>query len=188
MDQVVPFADTMPASYYRGCQEVGRRYLQEDVHSVGRLRTKDQGEKCRDSQRAQHLRYRATLRENPADLILWMIFCVLKWRQCYIFFFSELHNVRTTVPHQRKVWCYPVQFAVPCPRLPTVEFFQDKDITQLRYKGEVMRINNLHFNKLVCQIKFEFIIADYHLFHSSRKVLPKPNLDEWKLKKILESI
>ena len=30
-----------------------------------------------------------------------------------------------------------------------VKFCQDKDITQLRYKGEVMRINNLHFNKLV---------------------------------------
>ena len=59
------------------------------------------------------------------------------------------HNVRVNVPHQRKVWCYPVQFALPCPRLPTVEFFQDKDMTQLRYKGEVMRINNSHFNKLV---------------------------------------
>jgi len=58
------------------------------------------------------------------------------------------HNVRVNVPHQRKVWCYPVQFALPCPRLPTVEFFQDKDMTQLRYKGEVMRINNSHFNKL----------------------------------------
>jgi len=58
------------------------------------------------------------------------------------------HNAKTTVPHQRKVWCYPVQFALPCPRLPTMEFCQDKEQTQLRYKGEVMRINNQYFNKL----------------------------------------
>ena len=58
------------------------------------------------------------------------------------------HNAKTNVPHQRKVWCYPVQFALPCPRLPAVDFFQDKDQTQLRYKGEVMRINNTYFNKL----------------------------------------
>merc|ERR1719411_1791949 len=58
------------------------------------------------------------------------------------------HNARTNVPHQRKVWCYPIQFALPCPRLPTVDFCQDKDQTQLRYKGEVMRINNVYFTKL----------------------------------------
>lgn len=61
---------------------------------------------------------------------------------------SEL-NAKKNVPHQRKVWCYPVQFALPCPRLPVVEFFQDKEQTQLRYKGECVRINNLYFNKLV---------------------------------------
>lgn len=59
------------------------------------------------------------------------------------------HNVKLNVPHQRKVWCYPVQFALPCPRLPQVEFFQDKEQTQLRYKGEVLRLNNNYFNKLV---------------------------------------
>ena len=36
-------------------------------------------------------------------------------------FFAE-HQAKTSVPHQRKVWCYPIQFALPCPRLPTVEF------------------------------------------------------------------
>ena len=58
------------------------------------------------------------------------------------------HNVKIKVPHQRKVWCYPVQFALPCPRLPVVEFFQDKEQTQLRYKGDHMRINNVYFTKL----------------------------------------
>ena len=64
-------------------------------------------------------------------------------------------NAKTSVPHQRKVWCYPIQFALPCPRLPIVEFHQDKEITSLRYKGEVMKLNNIYFNKLVR------IILDY---------------------------
>lgn len=58
------------------------------------------------------------------------------------------HNAKTQVPHQRKVWCYPIQFALPCPRLPSVEFFQDKEFTQLRFKGEVMRLNITYFQKL----------------------------------------
>jgi len=58
------------------------------------------------------------------------------------------HGVRSNVPHQRKVWCYPVQFTLPCPRLQAVEYFQDKEQTQLRYKGDVMRLNNAHFAKL----------------------------------------
>ena len=57
-------------------------------------------------------------------------------------------GMRINAPHQRKVWCYPVQFALPCPRLQAVEYFQDKDQTQLRYKGDVMRLNNAHFAKL----------------------------------------
>ena len=61
-------------------------------------------------------------------------------------------NAKTSVPHQRKVWCYPIQFALPCPRLPIVEFHQDKEITSLRYKGEVMKLNNIYFNKLVRNI------------------------------------
>nr|CAG4644616.1 EOG090X02BU [Leptodora kindtii] len=52
------------------------------------------------------------------------------------------------LPHPRKVWCYPVLFALPCPRLPPVEFLQDKDQTVLRYKADAVRINNLHFQKL----------------------------------------
>nr|CAG4635992.1 EOG090X02BU [Eubosmina coregoni] len=52
------------------------------------------------------------------------------------------------LPHPRKVWCYPVLFALPCPRLPPVEFLQDKDQTVLRFKGDAVRINNLHFQKL----------------------------------------
>ena len=58
------------------------------------------------------------------------------------------HAAKLNVPHQRKVWCYPIQYALPCPLLPTVDFVQDKEKTYLRYKGDTVQINNLYFNKL----------------------------------------
>nr|CAG4651643.1 EOG090X02BU [Triops cancriformis] len=63
---------------------------------------------------------------------------------------QELPDIDAPPPllHARKVWCYPVQLCAPCPRLPPVEFLQDKDQTMLRYKGDAVRINTLHFQKL----------------------------------------
>ena len=58
------------------------------------------------------------------------------------------HAVKVNAPHQRKVWCYPIQFALPCPNLPTVDFVQDKDKTYLRYKGDTVQVNNAYFHKL----------------------------------------
>lgn len=48
----------------------------------------------------------------------------------------------------KKVFCYPVQFAISSPRLPVVEHMCDKEHTVLRYKGDIARINTLHFQKL----------------------------------------
>lgn len=56
---------------------------------------------------------------------------------------SPLH-----VTNPKKVFCYPVQFAISSPRLPAVDVLTDKDSTLLRYKGEVVRINTLYFQKL----------------------------------------
>ena len=58
------------------------------------------------------------------------------------------HAAKLNVPHNRKVWCYPIQYALPCPILPTVDFVQDKEKTYLRFKGDTVQINNLYFNKL----------------------------------------
>ena len=84
-------------------------------------------------------------------LLVWGFFCTLYYIP--VTFLIIEHQAKTSVPHQRKVWCYPIQFALPCPRLPTVEFCQDKEQTQLRYKGEVMRVNNMYFSKLVRTLK-----------------------------------
>lgn len=48
----------------------------------------------------------------------------------------------------RKVWCYPVQFAMPCPRLPQVDYLPERDQTLLRYHGDAMCINTTHLQKL----------------------------------------
>ena len=35
------------------------------------------------------------------------------------------HSAKNSVPHERNVWCYPIQFALPSPVLPTVDFVQE---------------------------------------------------------------
>uniref|UniRef100_A0A1B6D634 PCIF1 WW domain-containing protein n=1 Tax=Clastoptera arizonana TaxID=38151 RepID=A0A1B6D634_9HEMI len=47
----------------------------------------------------------------------------------------------------RKVWSYPVQFSMPSPRLPQIDFLQERDQTLLRYQ-ETVQINTTHFQKL----------------------------------------
>ncbi|CAH0557430.1 unnamed protein product [Brassicogethes aeneus] len=62
------------------------------------------------------------------------------------------HNME--LPHSvsinttRKVWCYPVQFSICCPRLPVVEYLPDRDQSLLRYQGDTLVINNSHLQKL----------------------------------------
>lgn len=48
-----------------------------------------------------------------------------------------------------KVWCYPVQFMTPTPRLPPVEYLADKEQTYVRYNGERLLINTVYLQKLV---------------------------------------
>lgn len=52
------------------------------------------------------------------------------------------------VTNPKKVLCYPVQFAISSPRLPLVDYLQDKDMTLLRYHGDTVRLNTVHFQKL----------------------------------------
>ncbi|XP_074113087.1 phosphorylated CTD-interacting factor 1 [Cotesia typhae] len=49
---------------------------------------------------------------------------------------------------QRKVWCYPIQFSLPAPRLPQIEYLPEREQTMLRYHGDTMCINNSHLTKL----------------------------------------
>lgn len=54
----------------------------------------------------------------------------------------------------RKVWCYPVQFAVPSPRPPLVEHFLDRDQALLRFQGETQMVNVPYLQKLECLYRY----------------------------------
>lgn len=49
----------------------------------------------------------------------------------------------------RKVWCYPIQFQIGCPRLPVIEYLPDRDQALLRFQGDTLAINATHLQKLV---------------------------------------
>lgn len=58
-------------------------------------------------------------------------------------------------PILRKVWCYPVQFTVPSPRMPVIEYIQDRDHMAIKYahssmpQPDTQYINLTHLQKLV---------------------------------------
>ncbi|KAL0274131.1 UNVERIFIED_CONTAM: hypothetical protein PYX00_006629 [Menopon gallinae] len=59
-----------------------------------------------------------------------------------------LENNHPPVPVVRRVWCYPIQFSTPCPRLPAIEFMQEREQALLRYHGDTLPINITHLQKL----------------------------------------
>lgn len=70
----------------------------------------------------------------------------------------------------RKVWCYPVQFAVGCPRLPVVEYLNDRDQALLRYQGDTLAINSTYLQKLVRTIfVFDYSSKNYYHFNCIKR-------------------
>ena len=62
-------------------------------------------------------------------------------------------------PIVRKVWCYPVQFALPPIRMPNVEYLNERENMTVKYTHPSMQqpdthiISSLHLQKLVSLIK-----------------------------------
>ena len=71
----------------------------------------------------------------------------------YHYFFFNTENNHPPIPIMRRVWCYPIQFSTPCPRLPNIEFLQEREQALLRYHGDPLAINISHLQKLVCFIR-----------------------------------
>ncbi len=66
-----------------------------------------------------------------------------------VFVFSEPLTPASALT-TRKVWCYPIQFAAPCPRLPTIDCVVEKDSVVLRYlKNDPITIHAQYMHKLV---------------------------------------
>ncbi|XP_055383752.1 mRNA (2'-O-methyladenosine-N(6)-)-methyltransferase isoform X2 [Condylostylus longicornis] len=57
-------------------------------------------------------------------------------------------------PQLKKVWCYPIQFSVPSPRMPVVEYIPDRDHMVIKYTPSLMTtpdalyMNLTHLHKL----------------------------------------
>lgn len=47
-------------------------------------------------------------------------------------------------PTVRKVWCYPVQFSLPTPRMPTIEYSTDKDYMTIKYTHPSLPATDIH--------------------------------------------
>jgi len=61
-----------------------------------------------------------------------------------------------------KVWCYPVQFVTPAPRLPPVEYMADKEQTYVRFNGERLLINTVYLQKLVSDCVTYYLQQNYY--------------------------
>lgn len=64
-----------------------------------------------------------------------------------------------------KVWCYPIQFVTPAPRLPPVEYMADKDQTYVRFNGERFLINTVYLQKLVIDISSKCHLLNVQKFN-----------------------
>ncbi|XP_055613614.1 mRNA (2'-O-methyladenosine-N(6)-)-methyltransferase [Uranotaenia lowii] len=57
-------------------------------------------------------------------------------------------------PLPRKVWCYPIQFSIPSPRMPQIEYNTDRDHMIIKYTHACLtgpdthKINSSHLQKL----------------------------------------
>ncbi|XP_035634429.1 mRNA (2'-O-methyladenosine-N(6)-)-methyltransferase-like isoform X1 [Oncorhynchus keta] len=57
----------------------------------------------------------------------------------------------------RLVYCYPVRLALPSPNQPRVELHFENDISCLRYKGEMVKVNRGYFAKLELLYRYSCI-------------------------------
>ncbi|RWS28547.1 phosphorylated CTD-interacting factor 1-like protein [Leptotrombidium deliense] len=60
---------------------------------------------------------------------------------------QEIHGP-LRIQNPKKVYCYPIQLAHSCPKLPLVHYLLDKEMVLLRYKDEILRIRSQYLQKL----------------------------------------
>uniref|UniRef100_A0A8C7D0T8 Phosphorylated CTD interacting factor 1 n=1 Tax=Oncorhynchus kisutch TaxID=8019 RepID=A0A8C7D0T8_ONCKI len=57
----------------------------------------------------------------------------------------------------RLVYCYPIRLALPSPNQPRIELHFENDISCLRYKGEMVKVNRGYFAKLELLYRYSCI-------------------------------
>uniref|UniRef100_A0AAR2JNK9 mRNA (2'-O-methyladenosine-N(6)-)-methyltransferase n=1 Tax=Pygocentrus nattereri TaxID=42514 RepID=A0AAR2JNK9_PYGNA len=86
---------------------------------------------------------------------------VRRIRQAHVNLLKECNiavdGAESTEMQDRLVYCYPVRLSVPSPPQPRVELHFENDIACLRYKGEMVKVNRGHFNKLELLYRYSCI-------------------------------
>uniref|UniRef100_A0AAR2LQ29 WW domain-containing protein n=1 Tax=Pygocentrus nattereri TaxID=42514 RepID=A0AAR2LQ29_PYGNA len=83
---------------------------------------------------------------------------VRRIRQAHVNLLKECNiAAESTEMQDRLVYCYPVRLSVPSPPQPRVELHFENDIACLRYKGEMVKVNRGHFNKLELLYRYSCI-------------------------------
>ncbi|MCI4375245.1 hypothetical protein PGIGA_G00107120 [Pangasianodon gigas] len=86
---------------------------------------------------------------------------VRRIRQAHLNLLKECNitvdGAETAEVQDRLVYCYPVRLSIPSPPQPRVELHFENDIACLRYKGEMVKVNRGHFNKLELLYRYSCI-------------------------------
>ncbi|XP_077053812.1 mRNA (2'-O-methyladenosine-N(6)-)-methyltransferase [Siphateles boraxobius] len=86
---------------------------------------------------------------------------VRRIRQAHLTLLKECNisvdGTESTEVQDRLVYCYPVRLSIPSPPQPRVELHFENDIACLRYKGEMVKVNRGHFNKLELLYRYSCI-------------------------------
>ncbi|KAI2663917.1 mRNA (2'-O-methyladenosine-N(6)-)-methyltransferase [Labeo rohita] len=69
----------------------------------------------------------------------------------------SVDGTESTEVQDRLVYCYPVRLSIPSPPQPRVELHFENDVACLRYKGEMVKVNRGHFNKLELLYRYSCI-------------------------------
>ncbi|KAM6981370.1 mRNA (2'-O-methyladenosine-N(6)-)-methyltransferase [Aplochiton taeniatus] len=81
-------------------------------------------------------------------------------RQTHLSLLKDCNITEASEPAEvqdRLVYCYPVRLSLPSPPQPRVELHFENDMSCLRFKGEMVKINRGHFAKLELLYRYSSI-------------------------------
>uniref|UniRef100_A0A8C8ITI3 mRNA (2'-O-methyladenosine-N(6)-)-methyltransferase n=1 Tax=Oncorhynchus tshawytscha TaxID=74940 RepID=A0A8C8ITI3_ONCTS len=82
---------------------------------------------------------------------------VRRIRQAHQTLLKDCNITEAAEVQDRLVYCYPVRLALPSPNHPRVELHFENDISCLRYKGEMVKVNRGYFAKLELLYRYSCI-------------------------------
>uniref|UniRef100_A0A8C7CQB3 mRNA (2'-O-methyladenosine-N(6)-)-methyltransferase n=1 Tax=Oncorhynchus kisutch TaxID=8019 RepID=A0A8C7CQB3_ONCKI len=82
---------------------------------------------------------------------------VRRIRQAHQTLLKDCNITEAAEVQDRLVYCYPIRLALPSPNQPRIELHFENDISCLRYKGEMVKVNRGYFAKLELLYRYSCI-------------------------------